>query len=252
MSTTTTEQFTNACAALAAVLGDDNRADSPWIMNQVRAIADQGVDLGPLADNWWKYVAAKAEQAQEQAAHVAKAEDRARDTATHNLAGASGFHGSPAQFRFIGTLLAEREVTVNMAAWWHAVTIGEAQCDKRGASRFIEALQAQERKAGAKAATDLEPGYYADDDTVYVVVLSKAGRPYAKRWDVAEGQARASWVYAPGAARTIAAKGLAPLTLDQAKEWGHLHGRCIRCGRQLTDPTSVEAGIGPICAGYWG
>ncbi len=32
---------------------------------------------------------------------------------------------------------------------------------------------------------------------------------------------------------------------DQAELW-HA-GSCSRCGRQLTDPTSIAAGLGPIC-----
>jgi hypothetical protein len=29
----------------------------------------------------------------------------------------------------------------------------------------------------------------------------------------------------------------------------HHCGFCCRCGRTLTDPASIESGIGPICAG---
>jgi hypothetical protein len=42
------------------------------------------------------------------------------------------------------------------------------------------------------------------------------------------------------------------LTLEQAKEYGRETGVCISCGAQLTDPASIEAGIGPICASKWG
>jgi len=28
-----------------------------------------------------------------------------------------------------------------------------------------------------------------------------------------------------------------------------LEGRCIKCNRKLTDPVSIETGIGPVCAG---
>ena len=37
--------------------------------------------------------------------------------------------------------------------------------------------------------------------------------------------------------------------LEAAKKYGKLSGRCCSCGRDLTDPASIEAGIGPICAG---
>lgn len=39
------------------------------------------------------------------------------------------------------------------------------------------------------------------------------------------------------------------LTLEEAAEFGRLYGACMVCGRTLTDPESIERGIGPICAG---
>lgn len=36
--------------------------------------------------------------------------------------------------------------------------------------------------------------------------------------------------------------------LAAAMKYGKLSGRCCSCGRDLTDPASIEAGIGPICA----
>lgn len=36
--------------------------------------------------------------------------------------------------------------------------------------------------------------------------------------------------------------------LAAAKKYGKLSGRCCSCGRDLTDPESIEAGIGPRCA----
>lgn len=38
----------------------------------------------------------------------------------------------------------------------------------------------------------------------------------------------------------------------EAVKWGRKTGQCSCCGRELTDPASVEAGIGPICAEKWG
>jgi len=48
---------------------------------------------------------------------------------------------------------------------------------------------------------------------------------------------------------------LAQLAANPEKEtrmYGRKTGECCCCGRQLTDPKSVEAGIGPICALNWG
>lgn len=38
------------------------------------------------------------------------------------------------------------------------------------------------------------------------------------------------------------------LALEEAKSYGQLYGTCCLCGRTLTDETSIENGIGPVCA----
>lgn len=40
--------------------------------------------------------------------------------------------------------------------------------------------------------------------------------------------------------------------LNAAIRYGKLSGSCSCCGRELTDPRSIEAGIGPICATKFG
>ncbi len=42
---------------------------------------------------------------------------------------------------------------------------------------------------------------------------------------------------------------LQPMTMEVAQQYGRLYGVCCRCGRTLTDEGSIEAGIGPVCAG---
>lgn len=39
------------------------------------------------------------------------------------------------------------------------------------------------------------------------------------------------------------------MSKEDAMEWGKLYSICARCGIPLTDPTSIELGIGPICRG---
>jgi hypothetical protein len=39
---------------------------------------------------------------------------------------------------------------------------------------------------------------------------------------------------------------------EAAVKWGKMTGRCSCCGRTLSDPVSIERGIGPICAETWG
>ncbi|QPX62591.1 hypothetical protein SEA_WOLLYPOG_39 [Arthrobacter phage Wollypog] len=89
---------------------------------------------------------------------------------------------------------------------------------------------------------DLEEGFYAlSEDEIYQVVRSKAGRLYAK---INAGPGR--WDYAAGAITKL--KPNMRMDLDAAKEYGKETGTCIVCGRTLTNPDSIEAGIGPICA----
>lgn len=44
-------------------------------------------------------------------------------------------------------------------------------------------------------------------------------------------------------------------TPEQAKacgiRWAKASGNCFVCGRKLTTPESIEAGIGPVCADRW-
>lgn len=37
-----------------------------------------------------------------------------------------------------------------------------------------------------------------------------------------------------------------------AKDYGRRTGSCSCCGRELIDPASIAAGIGPVCAAKWG
>jgi len=39
------------------------------------------------------------------------------------------------------------------------------------------------------------------------------------------------------------------MSLEQAARFGKLYGRCVRCGRELTDETSIERAMGRVCAG---
>jgi hypothetical protein len=97
------------------------------------------------------------------------------------------------------------------------------------------------QKQIAEELKEITPGFYAMEDDIYQVVASKGtGRVYAK---VQDGQ---RWEYAKGAVMRL--KPEMRLTLDKAKEHGHKTGRCAICGAVLTNPDSIEAGIGPICA----
>jgi hypothetical protein len=90
--------------------------------------------------------------------------------------------------------------------------------------------------------TPAEEGVYVVQGRIYRVVVKAngSGRPYA------EEMVRGKYVYAKGWVFRLRPEDR--LTLAQAKEWGLKEVRCIRCGIELTKPSSREAGIGPTCA----
>jgi hypothetical protein len=167
---------------------------------------------------------------------------------------------SPRQFDLIKRLLTERDTTQTVFVDKHQVVVNPSELADElrtqhttrpvswdDASLLIDALFAcgwQERPATA-------PGYYATESGDFVVVLKarNTDRTYAKVLTGHEhdgGRVTWSWKYAPGVARLLANSH--PMTAAEAAQFGHLHGRCIKCLRPLTDPVSVTNGIGPKCA----
>lgn len=150
---------------------------------------------------------------------------------------------SEKQLSFVASLLETREVPSDVVDV--ATTI---PLDKKAASLVINAMLLCPKKPfGQGAAKDIKPvaeGYYLHDGVVVLVVTSKTGNRYGKKLITPGHKPR--WVYAPGVVKDLA--GQTPLTLEEAASFGHLNGYCLACGRNLTDPASVQAGIGPVCA----
>lgn len=73
-----------------------------------------------------------------------------------------------------------------------------------------------------------------------------------------EGERATVWKHKAAAAGTTPLAVLALIEefeadpLAAAKKYGKESGRCCSCGRDLTDPVSIENGIGPICATKFG
>lgn len=64
-------------------------------------------------------------------------------------------------------------------------------------------------------------------------------------------QLGSKWKYVkvnPVVAKMNVEQGGHKLTQEEAAAFGKTHGFCVCCGRLLTDPESVAAGIGPVCA----
>lgn len=144
---------------------------------------------------------------------------------------------SPRQISFINSLVAERGYDLgdrNPVAF----TVREA-------SEMIEFLLALPKPASRVAFVELEVGMYRlSNGDIYRVQRSReSNRLYAKKLDWANNR----FEFAGGAMRLITADDR--MTLDEAKAWGVETGVCCVCSAMLTDPKSVEAGIGPVCAG---
>lgn len=146
---------------------------------------------------------------------------------------------SEKQLAFYTKLMGEREV--------EDPTFGLVEnATSKEASAAIDALLKMPKIAQAPL-PELPPvGYYVFGTEVFVVVKSKhTERRYAKKAIKSYSGKKYTWAYAPGAIAKLA--GALPVTVDEAAQFGHLHGYCVICGAELTDPKSVQQGIGPVC-----
>ena len=119
--------------------------------------------------------------------------------------------------------------------------------DLTGIRRMFELAASQLKKPVYRAEgliLSLAPNHGKNPGAIYV----KAGHDYQGK--VIETSFHASY----GAASTTLPSLLkiAADPLEAAVAYGRETGTCACCGRQLTDPKSVERGIGPVCAKTWG
>lgn len=121
---------------------------------------------------------------------------------------------------------------------------------KATASQTIEWLKAQpkiERTAPTSERSEPKAGMYRDGDRILRVYLGQqSGRMLVK--ELVEESGEFSYEYR-GAAAYKLPKTATPLPLEEAKRFGKMTGTCCVCARRLDNPESVDAGIGPVCAG---
>lgn len=135
------------------------------------------------------------------------------------------------------------------------LAIQDGPLSKRDASKVIDSLIAQRRQvqqgarpeqaapAPAAPAVELGEGFYRNDSGIYRVAQAKQGSHLlAKRLDPQTGK----FQYVGAAKRFV--KADQRLTLEEAQEYGKRTGRCLVCGRELTNEVSVAEGVGPVCA----
>ena len=144
---------------------------------------------------------------------------------------------SPAQLGFLKSLLYTRAVEEK----WVAVANQriETGLDKENASKMIEWFKSQPAK---DLGPDLARGVYImPDGAIAAVRTSKTtGRPYAMKWT---GR---SYEFVGGWYNEVRATAR-PLPVEDAMKMGLDTGWCVICGKELSDPKSLERGIGPVC-----
>lgn len=111
------------------------------------------------------------------------------------------------------------------------------------------ALQSTFNKAqslGTSAPATIGEGMYKLGEDIIKVqrAVHGSGRLYAK---VLTEDTFGEWhfEYSPGIMRQLAPS--MKLSFEDAQTFGQLYGVCCVCGRTLTDETSIELGIGPVC-----
>jgi hypothetical protein len=82
------------------------------------------------------------------------------------------------------------------------------------------------------------------------VVFVKCDADYAGRLQDAALHLSGRFTAPRGFAARVAEIAAEPF--QQAVAAGHASGSCCFCGRELTDPRSVQHGYGPVCAGHYG
>jgi hypothetical protein len=96
----------------------------------------------------------------------------------------------------------------------------------------------------AAAAGPVEPGMYRRNGQIFRVQVSReSGRTYAKLLNAETNK----FEYAGGAIHRLTAGDR--MTVEEAREYGRATGVCCVCARELSNPKSIKAGIGPICGG---
>lgn len=173
------------------------------------------------------------------------------------------YNASPAQVSFVKKLLAERDVSGFNAAYAKRCTEilrGEGEpLTKAGAHTLIEGLLTLPKLGGDTEVQtdtpDVPAGFYAvrgtDPEAVNDIQFFTIDKPTEGRWAgytfvnqvVGQEEIRISRSRQDAAVAAIAKDPKAASIL-----YGHEIGRCGLCNRRLTNQSSREAGIGPVCA----
>ena len=108
-------------------------------------------------------------------------------------------------------------------------------CNKWG--KTVARKAATPRPVVADKVTEI--GFYLHEGVAYKVVKSGIGRLYAKK------VTKHGFVFDGGAIETLSASEL--MTAEEVRVYSRNIGICANCSIELTDPVSVEIGLGTKC-----
>jgi hypothetical protein len=128
---------------------------------------------------------------------------------------------------------------------------------KAAGTKAVDASRIETLLLTAKGSKLKHPKFRADGLTFSLAgpASKNAGAVYVKAGEVYAGKIMGG-VFSPtrdaaaGTGETVARIAADPK--GAAVAYGRLTGQCSCCGRTLSDPASVDLGIGPICADKWG
>lgn len=117
------------------------------------------------------------------------------------------------------------------------VTVGEVMPYVTGFGNNVARIAQAPRPVAAAPVTEI--GFYLHEGVAYKVVKSGIGRLYAKK------VTSRGFVYDGGAINTLSASEL--MTAEEVRVYSRTIGICANCSVELSDPISVEIGLGTHC-----
>jgi Family of unknown function (DUF6011) len=154
---------------------------------------------------------------------------------------------SPKQAYWADRLLAERQVSPELRAEVERRCCSAAT--PRDFSPVMDRLFALPRaqRPGTKPVSELEEGklYIVTVDGAMTVYKTKRSQTTRKLYAMVLDTTTQKFEYDPRAIYNIPADAW-PATVDEMLAFGHAYGICVK-GHPLTDPLSVELGLGPDC-----
>ena len=120
-------------------------------------------------------------------------------------------------------------------------------------SMYTKCIAREKAREEAKNIPSPEVGFYCTPDGTFYRVQSNKAKTSVYAKELHEPQQEGGKPYWKYVGRLPFARlnDKVRLTTDQAAEFGHTHGHCLICTRELTDEESVARGIGPVCAEKW-